>query len=360
MTAPDVIVIGCGYAGATAAIAAADAGARVRVFEKAPRPGGISICSAGGLRIARRADAALAYLRATCGGKSPDDVLAVLAEGMTGLAERLRALAAPVGAVMETRDSPGNYPFPGAETFGFAYVEDIPGFEPATAWPHVRGARQGALLFRVLEANLEARPAIDLRCATPVARLIVEQGAVCGVRLASGAAVRAGAVVIAAGGFEAAPDMQAQYWPGGPALSAAYRHNTGDGIRMAQAAGADLWHMWHWHGCYGFRLPDPAYPFGIRVKRLPDWQPDATGAAQHPVPTMPWIVVDRDGQRFMNEYEPYLQDTGARPLADYDPMRQRHPRNPAWMITDLAGMAMYPLGKPTRNDAEAEIGRAHV
>jgi succinate dehydrogenase/fumarate reductase flavoprotein subunit len=109
--------------------------------------------------------------------------------------------------------------------------------------------------------------------------------------------------------------------------------------------------MWHYHGCYGYALP--GYPFGVRVKRLPDWQPDAAGRAQAAVPVMPWILLDADGARFMNEYEPYLQDTGARPLADYDPARQRHPRNPAHLLTDAAGMAMYPLGKPTRNDAAA-------
>ena len=44
----EIVVIGCGYAGAVAAIAAHDAGARVLVLEKMPDPGGISICSAGG------------------------------------------------------------------------------------------------------------------------------------------------------------------------------------------------------------------------------------------------------------------------------------------------------------------------
>ena len=39
--------------------------------------------------------------------------------------------------------------------------------------------------------------------------------------------------------------------------------NTGDGIRMAQDVGAALWHMWHYHGVYGFKHPDPAYPFGF-------------------------------------------------------------------------------------------------
>jgi succinate dehydrogenase/fumarate reductase flavoprotein subunit len=34
-------------------------------------------------------------------------------------------------------------------------------------------------------------------------------------------------------------------------------------------------------------------------------------------------------------------------------MRQRHPFNPAFLVTDAAGLAMYPLGKPTRNDPAA-------
>lgn len=351
--AADVLVIGCGYAGAMAAIAAADAGARVLVLEKAPRPGGISICSAGGLRIAQDAGKALDYLIATCGGRTPGDVLAVLARGMTGLAEDLRALAAPLGAEVGLRAAPGNYPFPGADTFGFATIEAIHGFDPAVAYPQVRGSRAGALLFRVLEATMAARPAITLTCAAPVARLVVEGGAVRGVRLASGAVLRAGAVVLAAGGFEADAMMQAQFWPGGPALPAAYAMNTGDGVRMAQAAGAALWHMAHWHGCYGFRLPGGAYPFGVRVKRLPDWQPDASGTAPGGLPVMGWILLDQDGRRFMNEYEPYVQDTGARPMAAYDPARQRFARNPAWLVTDAAGLALYPFGKPTGNDAAA-------
>ncbi len=88
---------------------------------------------------------------------------------------------------------------------------------------------------------------------------------------------------------------------------------------MAQAAGADLWHMWHCHGSYGFRHPDPAFPFGIRTKGLPDWQP---GAPPEREALMPWILVNRRGRRFTNEYDPYMQDTGARPLARFDPLTQ--------------------------------------
>ena len=45
----DVIVVGYGFAGATAAIEAARAGAKVLVLEKAPDPGSISICSQGAI-----------------------------------------------------------------------------------------------------------------------------------------------------------------------------------------------------------------------------------------------------------------------------------------------------------------------
>ena len=67
-------------------------------------------------------------------------------------------------------------------------------------------------------------------------------------------------VILACGGFEADDAMKRQYWQVKPVRSAAFLGNTGDGIRMAQAVGADLWHMWHFHGSYGFRHYDPDYP----------------------------------------------------------------------------------------------------
>jgi len=346
----DVVVVGYGYAGAAAAIAASDAGASVLLLERMPTPGGISICSAGGVRIAEDADAAYAYLRATNAGKTPEPVLRALAEGMTRVAERVERFGETSGAVISRRASPANYPFEGFETFGFVYVEDLPGFDPHAAYPHVAGSPAGAMLFKVMADNVAARP-VEVRCNTRVRRLLQDDGRITGVALDE-KKIGAGAVVLACGGFEADRAMQAQYWPGGPALNAAFAGNTGDGIRMAQAAGADLWHMWHYHGCYGFAWPDPAYPFGVRVKRLPDWRP----GDDQDLPAMSWILLDRDGKRFMNEYEPYVQDTGARPLGAYDPIRQRYLRDPAFLIVDAEGLQQYPLGKPTYNDPLARAG----
>jgi succinate dehydrogenase/fumarate reductase flavoprotein subunit len=154
-------------------------------------------------------------------------------------------------------------------------------------------------------------------------------------------------VVLATGGFEGSPDLQRQFWPMNPVLSAAVRTNTGDGLRMAQSVGAALWHLWHYHGSYGFRHTDPAYPFGIRLKRLPDWRTDMPPRADV---TMSWILVDRAGRRFMNEYEPYMQDTGHRALEGFDFAALANPRIPALLIVDADGHALYPLSAPTWND----------
>jgi succinate dehydrogenase/fumarate reductase flavoprotein subunit len=365
----DVIVAGFGFAGAAAAIAAADAGARVLLLEKAEKPGGISICSAGGVRIARDAEAALAYLRITNADAAPDESLRALADGMTSIAPFVEALADAAGARTAVNWVSANYPFEGGDAFGYISIADIPGFDPARDFPWVRALRGGARLFKVMWANVERRPSIDVRLGHAAERLIVADGRVVGLvyRNPAGAPqeVRAaGGVVLATGGFEADDEMKLRYWQEKPVLSGAYGGNTGDGIRMAQAVGADLWHMWHYHGTYGFRHPDPAtYPYGIRPHRLPDWVP-APGGGEGEVHSffagyvdqrMPWILVDKTGRRFMNEYPPYLQDTGHRPMAVYDPATQRYPAIPAWLIVDEDGREFAPLGFPTRNDPDRDF-----
>ena len=53
----------------------------------------------------------------------------------------------------------------------------------------------------------------------------------------------------------------------------------------------------------------------------------------------------------MNEYEPYMQDTGARPFERYDPVRQKFAALPAWMVLDATGIGLWPLGRPTWHEA---------
>ena len=355
----DVIVIGYGYSGATAAIEAADAGARVLVLEKMPDPGGISICSGGSLRCADDYDDALAYLEATNEGTTPVDVLQVLAHAMVDLPDYVARLAADVGRKTSSSEHAGkkggNYPFPGWETFYHVIIEDTPDFDQKGLYPHVR-ARPGApgpRLFKVMQDNVEKR-SIDVRLNAPVRKLIgnASRGVVGVVTHIDGAERMIGArraVILACGGFEANEEMKKQYWSGRPVLTAANRGNTGDGIRMAQSLGADLWHMWHYHGCYGFKHPDPQFPYALRVKRLPDWNPARKDQMQV---KMVWIVVDRSGRRYMNECPPYTQDTSARPMQHFDPETMSYPRIPSYLICDESGRKMYPLGDARTNDRD--------
>ena len=352
----DVVIVGYGYAGAIAAIEAHDAGARALILEKMPYPGGISITSGGNVRTAMSADDAFAYLVATNAGTTPDEVLRALAEGLTEMPAYFEKLAETSGAALDLRQADGNYPLPGTETFGYVSVADVPGFDAAATYPNVSSyvpihRAAGVRLFRVIEDNIAKRE-IPVWLGAPVARLIRDaSGAVIGVSAERGGRkirVRARrAVILACGGFEANEQMKMQFWQEKPVLNAAFTGNTGDGILMAQEAGAALWHMWHYHGVYGFKHPDPDYPVGIRPKRLPDWIP---GEPARKDVKMPWIVLDRTGRRYMNEYPPYMQDTSARPMAFFDTVTQTYPRIPSWMIVDEPGRATYPLVSPTFND----------
>ena len=354
--AADVVVVGYGYAGAVAAIEAHDAGADVLLIEKMPDPGGISITSGGNVRIVEDAEEGFRHLQATNAATTPDPVLRALAAGMADIPAYFEKLARLSGATINRRQADGNYPFPGTKTFGYVSIDHVPGFDAERTYPFVSSyvpihRAAGVRLFKVLEDNVSSRR-LRIALSTAAARLITGvQGEICGVvaqRDGRVLAIKARrAVVLACGGFEANPEMQRQYWQEKPVLNAAYMGNTGDGILMAQAVGAALWHMWHYHGVYGFKHPDPAYPFGIRPKRLPDWIP---GESARPDVKVPWIIVDRHGRRYMNEYQPYTQDTTWRAMAVFDGQSMTYPRIPSYMIMDEPGRGAYPIASPTFND----------
>lgn len=351
----DVVVVGFGYAGGTAAMEAAKAGAKVLLIEKSSVPGGVSICSYGAVRSAKDRDEAFAYLKATNGGRTPDDVIRVLADGMADMEEYIRGLAATNGShvcVNVDKSKGANYPLPGTDTFYHTWIDQVPGFDRDTTFPWANGAIDGQHLFKTLSDNI-AKYDIDIRLSTAAKRLIADGTTreVKGVVVESNHSIRRikarKGVILATGGFEGSSAIKDQFWEGTPILPIGGQTNTGDGIRMAQDVGAALWHMWHFHGSYGFKHPDPSYPYAIRMKRFPDWKP---GREDEATVQMPWILLDKSGRRYMNEYQPYTQDTTQRQMHYFDPVTQSYPRNPSVFVCDEKGRKMYALGRPTSND----------
>jgi succinate dehydrogenase/fumarate reductase flavoprotein subunit len=342
----DVVVAGLGFAGAMAALAAHDAGARVAVFEKGDRFGGVSILSGGGCVGGTDFERCLAYLKRTCLGTTPDDVLEAFARGMAQLPAAMKAFAAEVGFDTITTPTPARYPFPGAEQLVVTYVtrnEHYPGF------PFLRGERAGATLFWVIAQQLARRPGIEVFYETPVRELVIDEaGGVTGVVVETpggrrSVAARRG-VVLATGGFEHDREMLRQHLPLPEVSAIGPTTHTGDGVRMAQKAGAGLWHMWLVHGSYGFHVP--GLPVAVR---------HTFDAYQDPTRPMPWIALDQAGRRFMNEYPPAVQDTPIRPLEYYDADLQAFPRVPCYLVFDEEGRALGPIGRTVASSSAIEF-----
>ncbi len=345
----DVVIVGYGLAGGVAAVEARDLGAEVIILDKSEYPGGCSILSGGMVLSARNADDAEKYLRVTQGGRVDGSLIRPFAEALAGMEDYVKKLAEPYGGIVKNSKStepgkvaetgyiPLGYDFPGYETFYRSGVSVLPGFKD---FPWVQKlSPAGINLMKVVFDSVEAR-SVKVMLSTPVERLVTDaEGTAVGViarKDGQELAVRARrAVILACGGFEQNEWLLKQYLQGMPFYSMAPLTHTGDGVLMAQKAGAALWHMWHIHGGYGFKFD--RFPIAFRT---------SFAGPRQPRRTMPWIVVDKFGSRYMNEYPPAPQDTGHRPMELWDADMNGYSRIPSYLIYDEAGRKHGPIGQP--------------
>jgi succinate dehydrogenase/fumarate reductase flavoprotein subunit/uncharacterized protein with FMN-binding domain len=289
----DVVVIGFGGAGASAAITAADAGARVLLLEKAPEgeEGGNTRYAAQLVLGLKDRENGLAYYKALRGNfdNQGDDVIQFIVEGSMANFDWLVSLGADKSKL-------AYYP----------YVEypELPGAAGTTTLL-VDGETWTSKFWQLLRKNVMDRSdKIDVWYASPATRLIQSKDTriVHGVTVQNDGTfynVRAiNGVVMAMGGFENNDEMLENYAQLASASSKAARYNTGDGIKMAIDVGADLWHMSALSGPdVNFVNPDtgisPGYYFTYTVSAG-----YATGFTAHNV-----INVGGGGTRFMNETE---------------------------------------------------------
>ena len=238
----DVVVAGYGGAGISTAVTAHDAGASVVILEKAPYPGGGQTRTSGiGAAFAINPEAAAEYLyTASSNGLEDADVssrVSVVPKEdcltfMKELANNPDWLTSMGVAHSIRKGSSAQYPqFPGAEAFGHVVIK---------GW--------GIQFLETMKGQLEKR-GIEVLYETPAVELIQDgetreiQGVYATGNGKKIAIKERKGVVLCTGGFEFDEEMKVNYLRPFPLKFAGWPYNTGDGIKMAQRAGADLWHM---------------------------------------------------------------------------------------------------------------------
>jgi succinate dehydrogenase/fumarate reductase flavoprotein subunit len=315
----DLVVVGFGGAGAAAAIAAHDVGARVVVLEKqaagAHTP---STRMSGGLVMAMDdAEQGAAYLDACAGGMVPMEVNAAWAARATGVLDWLQKITGTTFSRINAAEHPD---LPGAASVGVHQ----PGRAAFRLDPSAGG---GDALFGAVAAAVEQR-GIEVRWSSPAARLVTEAGRVVGVRTGDRVVRARRGVVLTCGGYEFDERIKQDSLRAHPVHFYGNPGNTGDGVRMAQAVGADLWHMNQMIGRAIGHFPID----GGWLNFLIDINPPG------------YLIVDRHGHRYADEtMQAQLLHGYYYEMLRYDYDRAEYSRIPSYWIFDERRRTAGPL-----------------
>lgn len=240
----DAVVIGFGGAGASTAISAADAGAKVLLVEKAPegKAGGNSVICMQWICGTKDKAETVKYIKALRGSFTTpsDEMIERYVDGIAENFEWIKSLGAENPQYFDYCEFPE---LEGSSSFTPFTVAGNTGMSST----HFGG--DGAA-YHLLKDNVNKRENITVWYNAAATRLI-QDGA---TKMVHGVTVQIdgkeinvrarNAVVLACGGFENNKEMQQDFtqrlfWPS----TGNAHYNTGDGIRMALDVGADLWHM---------------------------------------------------------------------------------------------------------------------
>jgi 3-oxosteroid 1-dehydrogenase len=363
----NVVVLGSGAAGLTAALSAAVEGAQVAVFEKAELLGGTTALSGGTIWIpdnqpARAAgiedsrERGLEYLASLSNGMILPELAEALIDGGPQLVDfieehtDLRFLLIDGYPDYHT-ERPGSLPgggrsievgltsFSGLEEWEDRVGGDIrrqliremplgggtgvlpPDVLAEREQAHLEGLGR-ALVIGLLRAGLQA--GVHVATQSRGVRLLTDEGAVVGVEIETPAghrAVRADAVVLATGGFEYDLDLVRDFLRGPLTRPIGAPSNTGDGLRMAMRIGAQLGNMREAWWAPVISLPG---------RRRDGAQNGLLTSRERALPGS--VMVNRHGRRFANEAANYNAFGGA--YHQLDASRFEYPNLPSYLIFD--------------------------
>lgn len=279
----DVAVIAAGGSGLAAAVAAAQAGVRVIVFEKASTPGGSANQAEGLFAVESRLQKAMGY---TLTKEEAFKILMEYVHWRTN-ARLARAIINKSADTIDWLEDLGvGFSGIACHNPGYAYTwhtikprsdEDVMGDAPGS----------GTTLIKTLADRLREMGG-QILTQTPVSKILKSQGRVVGVlaedRNGEQVQAKAKAVVVATGGFGDNPEWINKYTGyeyGKNMFSMRIPGVVGDGLRMAWEAGAAKSDMVMHH-------------FGGGVKGELTY--DAMIPFMHPN-----LVVNLQGERFINE-----------------------------------------------------------
>ena len=360
----DVVVLGSGAAGLTAALAAAVEGASVAVVEKADKVGGTTAWSGAGIwipgnQLAREAgvedstEAGLEYLLSLSNGMILPELAEALIEGGPLLVDFLHEhtairLQLVPGYPDYHPEHPGGLP-QGGRTLepGLVSLAGLPEWVDRIAGEPRRvvliemplGGGTGAvdaeviaereraqvegqgraLVAGLLEACLQH--GVTVTTSAPALRLLTDDGSVVGVEVEGVGQVSAKAVILATGGFEYDAGLVRDFLRGPLTRGVGAASNTGDGLRMAMRVGAQLGNM--------------REAWWSPVVTLPGQRSDgaANGLLSSRERALPGsLMVNRYGRRFANEAANYNAFGGA--FHQLDSSRLEYPNLPAYMLFD--------------------------
>jgi succinate dehydrogenase/fumarate reductase flavoprotein subunit len=308
----DVVVLGCGGAGAVAAITACDAGAKVSVVEKGEGGGNTRLATMAFVCPTNNSSAR-EHIKALSFGTLDEEMIDVYVEWTSKNVEYIKQL----GGEVETCYPGASFPaLPGSETMLRYRVK-----------AKVDGELGGESLWNLLSENLERRK-IPVHRRTIAKRIIRSGDEVVGVATRKNdrsfnIRARKG-VVLATGGFEYNEELKREFLAGYPIFAYGNAGNTGDGIKLAQELGGDLWHMKAVAAPMGFKFSEFRSAFIMRM------------------PADGYIIVDQNGERFCNEtglehYSMWMAVTS------FDMASVRFDRIPSYLIFDEQTRSKGPI-----------------